>query len=105
MDQQGRRQEGATLAIEQVRHVVERAEFQQAATDEALAVYRKRILVAFKEVETALVRFTQEQQRRAALALNVQLAASKGCMASLRKLKFVILLTKKSMMTKSRAAV
>lgn len=47
-------------------------ELQKAVTDEALAAYRQQVLVAFKEVEVALVRYTQEQSRRAALARTVE---------------------------------
>lgn len=44
---------------------------QKAAADEALAGYRKRVLVALQEVEVALVNFQQEQARRAALTRTV----------------------------------
>lgn len=44
----------------------------RAAADQALLVYRARVLVALQDVETALVNFTREQQRRAALVESVE---------------------------------
>lgn len=46
-------------------------ELQKAAAEEALALYRRQVLVAFRDVEVALVTFSQEQTRRSALARTV----------------------------------
>ena len=62
---------GVTFPIFTAGRLQANVELQKAATDEALADYRKKVLVAFKETETAMVRFTQEQARRAALARTV----------------------------------
>lgn len=53
-------------------------ELQKAGVEEAVAAYRQQVLVAFKEVEVAMVRFTQEQSRRAALGRTV--AANKDAL-------------------------
>lgn len=44
----------------------------RAAADQALLAYRASVLVALQDVETALVNFTREQQRRAALVESVE---------------------------------
>ncbi|MEK6703998.1 MAG: efflux transporter outer membrane subunit [Planctomycetota bacterium] len=44
----------------------------RAAADQALLAYRASVLVALQDVETALVNFTREQQRRAALIESVE---------------------------------
>lgn len=62
---------GAVVPIFEGGKIQSNIALQRAATDEALAVYRQQVLVAFKEVEVALVRFTQEQARRAALQRTV----------------------------------
>ena len=40
----------------------------QAVADEALLTYRQSVLIALQDVETSLVNFTREQERRASLA-------------------------------------
>ncbi|RLS45884.1 MAG: efflux transporter outer membrane subunit [Planctomycetota bacterium] len=45
---------------------------QKALTDAAIAAYRKRVLVALRDVEVAIVNFSQEQARRASLARSVE---------------------------------
>lgn len=44
---------------------------EQAAADEALAVYKQTVLVSLQDVETALVSFVKEQERRVALTQSV----------------------------------
>lgn len=46
-------------------------ELQRAITDEGYAAYQKTVLTALQEVETALVIYTKEQERRDALADSV----------------------------------
>lgn len=47
-------------------------EVQNARTEQALGIYEKAVLTALEEVETALVSYSREQDRRAALASAVQ---------------------------------
>lgn len=58
---------GATLPLFEGGRIQSNIALQKATTDEALATYRQKVLVALKEVEIALVNFTQQQARRAAL--------------------------------------
>ena len=58
---------GATLPLFEGGRIQSNIALQKATTDEALATYRQKVLAALKEVEIALVNFTQQQARRAAL--------------------------------------
>ena len=62
---------GASVPLFEGGRIQSNIALQKAATDEALATYRKQVLVALKEVEVALVNFTQQQARRAALGRTV----------------------------------
>jgi outer membrane protein, multidrug efflux system len=62
---------GARLPLFEGGRIQSNIALQKAATDEALAAYRKQVLVALREVEVALVNFTQQQARRAALGRTV----------------------------------
>lgn len=58
---------GVTQPIFEGGRIQANIELQRAATDEALALYRQRVLVAFRDVESSLVNFSKEQQRRDSL--------------------------------------
>jgi NodT family efflux transporter outer membrane factor (OMF) lipoprotein len=58
---------GVTQPIFEGGRIQANVELQRAATDEALALYKQRVLVAFRDVETSLVNFSKEQQRRDSL--------------------------------------
>ncbi|MGH7241913.1 MAG: efflux transporter outer membrane subunit [Phycisphaerales bacterium] len=47
-------------------------ELQRGVTDESFATYKKTVLVALQDTETALVNFTSQQQRRVSLAEAVE---------------------------------
>ena len=58
---------GATLPLFEGGRIQSNIALQKATTDEAVANYRKAVLIALKEVEVALISFSQQQTRRAAL--------------------------------------
>lgn len=58
---------GVTQPIFEGGRIHANIELQKAVTEEAIALYRQRVLVAFQDVESNLVSFSKEQQRRESL--------------------------------------